>query len=499
MYSGDVEHPIRSTSKPLNLPAINMKHNSRHIRAAILAAFSLSSATLPLTAQNMTLEQAQGLRKDADVAGKAIHKVLQNVENQEARKDAITAESALGRITDQLDKYIAQSKGAEASDDIYDGGRKYPPKANVRIDNFDVPVNATVVHVPVTLDKPSPNTVIAHVRVSNGQGGQANPDTSKPVIFRPGDPLTKTATFNVSNMSEGNCVNATQSSVPDGGESQGGAIRITAKTDAVNEPINSDGDRAPLTFKPFGGQCYSVTGQTIQFDDQGGPESLSTALSHGRTQVGNGETGYYGTVDMGGFERTPDGLVLSSRRLDKPVRTGTPVMEFPFLATMLSGHRTTVTQFKYGSVEWVVKMSNRFGSWPALWLLPTSGWPPEIDVYEGFGYNGSWKFPSSLSANIHGGHKQMQTFDRPAGRMTMDTFGLPKTLDSEFHAFAVTVDKEWITMFVDGVETMRYANPFKGETWYPLTNVAVKAKEDSPYSDGSGAMTLRSLKVWRAE
>jgi hypothetical protein len=54
-------------------------------------------------------------------------------------------------------------------------------------------------------------------------------------------------------------------------------------------------------------------------------------------------------------------------------------------------------------------------------------------------------------------------------------------------------------MFIDGVETMRYANPFKVETWYPLTNVAVKAKDDSPYTDGSGSMTLRSLKVWRAE
>ena len=54
-------------------------------------------------------------------------------------------------------------------------------------------------------------------------------------------------------------------------------------------------------------------------------------------------------------------------------------------------------------------------------------------------------------------------------------------------------------MFIDGVETMRYANPYKGETWYPLTNVAVNAKDDSPYNEGSGAMIIRSLKVWRAE
>ncbi len=360
-----------------------------------------------------------------------------------------------------------------------------------------MPVNTTVVNVPVTLDKPSPNTVIAHVRVFNGAGGQADPDTTKSIIFRPGDPLVKTASFNVRGMNEGNSVKAVQAQVPDGGDRQGEGIRITAKAGSVNEPV--EGGRAPLTFAPLGTPCYSETGQTIQFDDKGGPGCFSTSLSHGRTQVGNGETGYYGTVDMGGFSRTPEGLVLSSRRLEKPVRMGSPATEYPFLATMLSGHRTPETQFKYGSVEWVVKMSNRAGSWPALWLLPTSGWPPEIDVYEGFGYNGSWKFPSDLSTNIHGGRNQVHMFSRPGMRMTMGSFGLPATLDSEFHTFAVTVDKEWITMFIDGVETMRYANPFKGETWYPLTNVAVKAKEDSPYDEGSGAMTLRSLKVWRAE
>lgn len=474
-----------------------MKHNVRHLRIALLTALSITA--LPLLAQNLTLEEAQGLRKEADVAGKALHDVIQKAGDQEVRKSAETAGSAVGRITGQLDKYIAQFKTSGTPEDIYDGGRKYPPKANVRIESFDVPVDTTVVHVPVTLDKSSPNTVIAHVRVYNGQGGRATPDTTKSVIFRPGDPLTKSVTFDVTGMSEGNNLNAVQSSVPDGGASQGGGIRITAKSGAVNEPIDDKGSQAPLAFKPLGKECYSVTGETIQFDDNGGPNSFSTALSHGRTQFGNGETGFYGPVELGGFERTPDGLLLKSRRLDKPVRVGTPVMELPFLATMLSGHRTTGTQFKYGSVEWVVKMPNRFGSWPALWLLPTSGWPPEIDVYEGFGYNGSWKFPSSLSSNIHGGHNQVQTFDRPADRMTMGIFGLPKTLDSEFHTFAVTVDKEWITMFVDGVETIRYANPFKGETWYPLTNVAVKAKEDSPYTDGIGAMTLRSLKVWREE
>lgn len=470
------------------------------VAGAALITVLLSGFAGSLVAQTLTREQAQGLRTDAEAAGKAIEQAGRTATTPEARKDVDAARDAVGRITAQLNTYLAQGEGAAGAKppvDIYDGGKKYPAIAKVRIESFDVPVGATVVHVPVTLDKPSVNTVIAHVRVYNGEGGRAVPDTTKAVIFRPGDPLTKTASFNVSDMIEGNTLKAVQAQVPDGGDRQGGGILITAKAGAVNVPVEVG--RAPLTFAPLGTQSYAETGQTIQFDDQGGPGRFGSGLSHGRTQVGNGETGYYGTVDMGGFSRTADGLVLSSRRLDKPVKVGSPATEYPFLATMLSGHRMPETHFKYGSVEWVVKMPNRAGSWPALWLVPTGGWPPEIDVYEGFGYNGSWKFSSDLSTNLHGGRNQVRTFTRPAMRMKMSSFGLPNTLDSEFHTFAVTVDPEWITMFINGVETMRYANPFKGQTWYPLTNVAVKAPVESPYDQGSGAMTLRSLKVWRAE
>ncbi|CAN5802707.1 hypothetical protein BH09VER1_BH09VER1_49550 [soil metagenome] len=462
------------------------------LKAAVpLLLFGLVSS---LSAESLTPDQVQALRQDSDAAAKALDQLIQQAPSPEIRQDADTARSAITRISDLLRQ---STPPAQDDSDIYKGGKKYPPIANVRIENFDVPIGTTEVHVPVTLDKASPNTVIAHVRVFDGQGGRADPTTTKPVIFRPGDPLTKTATFAVRSMSEGANVKAVQADVPDGAERKGGGILITARGDAVNNP--TEGGREPLKFEPLGALSYSATGETIQFDDEGGSMRFSTSLPHGRTQVGNGETGYYGTVAMNGFQRTSEGLVLSSRRLAEPVKVGSPAMYYPFLAVMLSGHKTPETHFKYGSVEWVVRMPNRFESWPALWLLPTSGWPPEIDVYEGFGYNGSWKFPSSLSTNLHGGENQIRTFTRPAMYMKMDNFGLADTLDSEFHTHAVTVDPEWITMYVDSVETMRYANPFKGETWYPLTNVAVKAKDGSPYNEGSGDMTIRSIKVWRKE
>jgi hypothetical protein len=465
-----------------------MKHALRRRLVVQFAALAVSVAGVAV-AQPMTPEKARDLRQEATKAEAALDRVIEKAESDEAKQAARSAKASVGKIGAALDA----AAGGAGPADVYDKGKKYPAAAKAEIKPFDVPVGATEVHVAVTLDKPTVNTVIAHVRVFDGQGGRADPDTRKVVIFRPGDPLTKTATFKVKNMAEGNTVRAVQQEEPDGGIRKGGQVVITAKAGATNEKI--EGGREALKFEPAGEVVYNETGATIKYDDKGGPGSFSTSLSHGRTQVGNGETGYYGTVDLNGFSVEGDGLVLTSRRLDTPMKVGQPAMEYPFLAVMLSGHKTPDTYFKYGSVEWVAKMPNRKGSWPALWLLPVDGWPPEIDVYEGFGYNGSWVFKSDLSTNLHGGDNIQRTFTRPAQRMKMSHFGLPNTLDSEF----CTVTPETITMWVDGVETMQYANPFKGETWYPLTNVAVKAAPESKYDDGNGAMVLKSLKIWRVE
>ncbi|MCV0382011.1 MAG: family 16 glycosylhydrolase [Erythrobacter sp.] len=376
-------------------------------------------------------------------------------------------------------------------------GMAYPSAAKVDIQSISVPAGSTVIHVPVTLDRETVNTVIAFVRVHNGSGGRAAPDTMKPVIFRPGDPLVKTVSFNVAGMSEGNTVKVSQSYVPDGGH-RGTNGTITAQAGSTNEPI-ADGGRRAMTFAPYGQKVYDETGATIQFDDRGGESTFSTALAHGRIQDGNAETGYYGKADMGGFARSGNALVLKSFRLASPLRVGTPVTEYPFIAGILSGHNTSAAQFRYGTVEWVATMSNRSGSWPALWLAAKSGWPPEIDVYEGFGYNPSWRFPRQLSTNLHGGRSNQRMFTRSASTMSMDMFGLDNTLDSAPHTFAVTVSPEWITMFVDGKETMQYANPFRGVTWYPLTGLAVKAAPDDPYDQGKGTMEIHSLRIWRAQ
>jgi len=378
---------------------------------------------------------------------------------------------------------------------LYNGGQSYPDAARVSLEAFDVPVGATTIHVPVSLDQETVNTVIAYVRVYNGTTGRANPDTTKAVFFRPGDPIRQTIAFNVNSMSEGATVLITQANVPDGGNAGTTNVAATARAGATNTAL--PGGRAPLTFTPVGTLKYQATGATIQYNDTGASNIWTTALAHGRTQVGNGESGYYGTVAMGGLERRGDVLAFKSRKLTTPVTEG--FASYPHLAQALTGQNTPETQFKYGTIEWEAMMPDRKDSWPALWLLPTTGWPPEIDIYEGFGYIGDWNFPARISTNLHGGKSGVRTFTRAIARNTMATHGLSNTLTTAYHKFACVVDPDWITMYVDGVETSRYANPFAGTLWYPLMNVAVKAAATSAYTGGSGEMLVRSVKIWRVQ
>src|SRR3546814_2016012 len=74
---------------------------------------------------------------------------------------------------------------------------------------------------------------------------------------------------------------------------------------------------------------------------------------------------------------------MHTQKLRQPIAwDGVP---YDYGAVVLSGHNTRPVQIGYGQYEFTAKMPNRRGSWPAFWLISTAGWPPEIDIYEGFG------------------------------------------------------------------------------------------------------------------
>lgn len=383
--------------------------------------------------------------------------------------------------------------------EAFAGGSRYPSPVKVNLGNTQISAGEREARISVSISGPTANTVVAYVRCTWGDGAGPIRDQTKSVIFRPGDPLARSVACAIQPAKSGTSVRFVQSNVPDGAERGIAEASAIVVARAPQEGATRTGFRQPFRFQPFGELVYAADGAALQVNDVGGPQTWSTSLFHGRVQPSNGETGFYGEWALGGFQRRQGELVMTTRRLEKPVSRGFDGKPYPFLSVALSAHKMPEAQFRYGSVEWVVRMPNRRHSWPALWLLPEQGWPPEIDVYEGFGYNSDWNFSSHLSTNLHGGKSGQRTFTRLMMRMEMGDFGLRNTLDTEFHSFQARVEPSWITIFVDGIETVRYANPFQGTKWYPLMTVAVKAPPNSAYDDGSGSMEIRSVRVWRQD
>lgn len=395
---------------------------------------------------------------------------------------------------------------APAPADPFDGGRFYPLEPLVIWNDAIVAPGARVAHVHLTLSKPAIHTVIAHPKSRDGQNspnyGRVNGPVSPAIRFMPGE-TRKSFAVPVHPMKEGQFVEAVQESVPDLGvdtkKLERAFIRCSAD-EPPTQPIDDDADAMkPSTFVPHGAIFYDKAGAEIVFTDDGAGATFATQLPHGRTQEGNQETGYYAPMSFNNFEIVGDDLLLKTRKLDQVHVEGTYACFH--VAAALSGHKATETHLKYGTFEFEAKMPSRAGTWPALWFLDPKGWPPEIDLYEGF-YHTANK-ADQLSCGMHGGKvgdwQSGRDFVRWAGRHTMRDMGLEPTLTTEFHKYACTITPEWIIMFMDGVETIRMANPFVGRTWFPIFNVAVKHGRDAAYDQGTAHMAMRRLRIWKAE
>ncbi|MGC4002211.1 MAG: hypothetical protein QM811_03320, partial [Pirellulales bacterium] len=158
------------------------------------------------------------------------------------------------------------------------------------------------------------------------------------MIFRPGDPLTKTVEFQVREMKAGNTAKAVQQEEPDGRQTQRRPDRNHRRRRRQERTDHGRSRRAQV--RALGQTRVRRDRRDDQVRRSRRLENVFHFAATWCTQVGNGETGYYGTVEMGGFARTDEGLTLTSRRLEKPIKVGSPALEYPFLAVMLSGHKT---------------------------------------------------------------------------------------------------------------------------------------------------------------
>lgn len=385
----------------------------------------------------------------------------------------------------------------------FNGGRNYPAKAQVRIGDANVPVGATEAHVPITLDRPTPNTIVARVMTRNGSGGtngiegQHFTRVDTYVIFRPGDPLKMTVKVPLANMNAGRQFDLIFPEGVNGGVNADGRGKIIAVDGAEPTVAETSGFRKPRPFTKSGALAYQLDPATVTWSDAGGSNVWTTKLPHGRTQPGNAETGLYLDPVLHQSPLPPFGVengevVIRSQQVLSPIMYGGTYWSHG--AAILTGQKMPATQIRLGQYEWVAKMPNRRGGWPALWLLPTSGWPPEIDVYEGFGYSPDWNFSDDFAANIHGGSKNTRTFTAMMKINSKRVYGI-SGFDTSYHGFGVDIAADYITWFVDGREVYQAVNPFRNTTWFPLMNIAVKHQGD--YVGGTSEMRVKSFKVWK--
>lgn len=375
----------------------------------------------------------------------------------------------------------------------------YNKKTTVSLRNTFISPNDEKAFVLVEMSDYSPNTVVVVIKCANKRGKSLEEPRVQTVLFRPDDALVRAVYCNIPNAKEGNVIAFSQAHVPDGaiaGERKAIAT-LTSKQAPTPKPKNVP--RQPYQFMPQGKLVYDMNVSDVKIVDNEKIGSWSTSLSHGRTQPANPETGYYGTLKMGAIAKSDEKLLLKTKRLETPIDFQDGGRVYPYMSSVLSGRSMPETFFKYGSIEWEAKMPSQKGTWPALWLLPTTGWPPEIDVYEGFSHNSEWTQSVGLSSSIHGGKKNKRSFVRSSLRTQLNDFGLSGDLTQEVHKFQATISPGWITIFVDGVETMRFKNTFKGKTWYPIMTVAVRAKQNHDYETDTKDMEIHALKIWKVE
>jgi hypothetical protein len=358
--------------------------------------------------------------------------------------------------------------------------------------------------VRVSLDRATPNTVIARVITVNGSGTQRalsgyNYQTvDTVVVFRPGDPLVQTVAIPVIGAAAGQQFQLKLREAPWGALQGQSTATVTASNTAPITAKVAASFRAPRRFASTGTLQFELSKDAHKRSPDGGWDRWATSLSHGRAQWANGETGLYlDSTVFPGIEGPvywgPKGLVLHTQKLVTPVSYGG--QSWKYGASVLDGRNFLATQIGYGQYEWEARMPNRRGSWPAFWLVSTTGWPPEIDIYEGFGYQSYWDFERHVSHGLHVGGNGTRYEARGITIQAEQAYGL-SGFSTGFHKFAVDIQRDYITWFVDGMETYQSVNPFKGFRFYPIMDVAVKSS--GAYDDGSGDMIIKSFKVHSA-
>lgn len=112
--------------------------------------------------------------------------------------------------------------------------------------------------------------------------------------------------------------------------------------------------------------------------------------------------------------------------------------------------------FSYGYVEWRASVPSGQGLWPALWLLPYPGGPPEIDALETIGQSDVGYF----------------TYHMPSGAQQSTPVTIPG-LAGGYHTFGVDWEPGSVTWYVDGRQVSQATQSVTNVPMYLIMDLAV--------------------------
>jgi beta-glucanase (GH16 family) len=210
---------------------------------------------------------------------------------------------------------------------------------------------------------------------------------------------------------------------------------------------------AVLLALPSAGQVKPVWAD--EFDKDGLPDPAKWTYDTGGHGWGNRELQYYLADRLENAQVKGGMLHITARREDLEGKPYT------------SSRMVSKAEWKYGYIEIRAKLPKGLGTWPALWMLPTSRWEKtgprwplcgEIDIMEHVGYD-----EGVIHGTVHTG-----AYNHVKGTQKGKQVTVPDAT-GEFHLYALDWRPDHIEILVDGKSYFSFADEGAGQEVWPLS------------------------------
>ena len=205
-----------------------------------------------------------------------------------------------------------------------------------------------------------------------------------------------------------------------------------------------------------------------------------------------------------------DYLRLHSRRLAAPVTVGTKSKDYQ--GSLVNSQHMPAFNHRTGVYAFVAKCSPELYFWSGVWLYAlgatgVSSGHSEIDVVETFNkaYGANYT-PQTVSMTLHYGPPGGPTVSSAGGKKQLDEQGFNPALNvnTGFHEYAVVIEDDEITFFMDRIEMhcvwnlTEMSDPASLRKWFFLLDITANMTATQLLThSGSGDILIKSVKYYK--